>query len=188
MRKNLIHKHIILKLDKYRRLIRTVNLIDFYKNQILLVCYCIHFHGYSLKILREYYCSKLFELYNYKDNFDFVIISAQNQNYLYNYKVQKALKKTIFFFFKNFDELYLFYYRIRTFTLSPYFFFPLFLSTPLKNVLISFGLFSKYLSIGEYKYYKHGFVYDVYLKFIKYVFSLLFVNIFFLISNFKCQH
>merc|ERR1712054_723229 len=105
-------------------------------------------------------------------------ISAQNQNYLYNYKFQKSfLNKTIFFFFKNFNDLYLFYYRIRTFTLSPYFFYPLFIVTPLRRIFVSFGLFSKYMSIGTYKYYKNGFIYSLYLNIIKQIFLILLINI-----------
>jgi len=70
---NFKRKNLILKLDNYRKFIRNVRLIDFYKNQILLVCYSIYLNGYSLKLLREYFFSKLFELYNYKDNFHFVV-------------------------------------------------------------------------------------------------------------------
>ena len=86
-------RSIILKLDCYRKNIRNVKLIDFYNNRIILVCHLTFFGGYSLKLLRDYFCSKTFELYNYKDNFDFVMLTSQNQNYLYNYKVQKFLNK-----------------------------------------------------------------------------------------------
>ena len=56
---NFKRKNLILKLDNYRKFIRNVRLIDFYKNQILLVCYSIYLNGYSLKLLREYFFSKL---------------------------------------------------------------------------------------------------------------------------------
>ena len=52
---NFKRKNLILKLDNYRKFIRNVRLIDFYKNQILLVCYSIYLNGYSLKLLREYF-------------------------------------------------------------------------------------------------------------------------------------
>ena len=58
---NFKRKNLILKLDNYRKFIRNVRLIDFYKNQILLVCYSIYLNGYSLKLLREYFFSKSFE-------------------------------------------------------------------------------------------------------------------------------
>lgn len=88
-------KFLKLKVDRYRKFIHNINLIDFYEKRFVLVCNCVFFHGYSIKLLKEYFCSKSFEIYNYTDNFDFLMISSKNQNYLYNYKSQNSLNKNI---------------------------------------------------------------------------------------------
>ena len=178
-------KNLILKLDNYRKFIKNVRFIDFYKNHILLVCYSIYFSGYTLKLFREYFCSKFFELYNYKDNFRFVVFAKQIKNYLYNYKVQKTLNKNIVFFFKTFNEISLFLDRVKLLTLSPYYFYPLYFVTPIKNISLSFSLFSKYYNIGEHRYYENHFVFSLYTTIIK----KLFINLFLFFSlKIKCQH
>lgn len=103
--KNFKKKNIILKLDSYRKLIRNIKLVNFYKNKIFLVSHSIHLSGYSLKILREYFCSKVFEIYNYKDNFHFFALTRKSENYLYNYKFQKPLNKSILLKFLNYNHL-----------------------------------------------------------------------------------
>ena len=93
-------KNYILKLDCYRKFIRSQNLLNFYKQKnFFLVCHSIFFGGYSLKLLKEYFCSKVCEIYNYKDNFHFSFIKKKSENYLYNYKFHKPLNKNILFFF-----------------------------------------------------------------------------------------
>ena len=171
-------KYLILRLDSYRKSIRTIKLLDFYRNRIILVCHLIYFNGYSLKLLKDYFCSKNFEIYNYKDNFDFVMISSQNQNYLYNYKSQNFLNKNIFFFFKNFDEVSLFLYRTNMLTLSPYFFYPLYFSLPKKNVILSFSLFSIYFAKYKYKYTQNSFIYYSYIAIINKAILSIFIFIF----------
>ena len=171
-------KNIFFKLDNYRKIIRCIKLIDFYKNDIILVCHLVFLGGYSLKLIKDYFSSKSFELYNYKDNFDIVILTSQNQNYLYNYKSQNFLNKNIFFFFKNFDEVSLFLYRTNMLTLSPYFFYPLYFSLPKKNVILSFSLFCIYFAKYKYKYTQNSFIYYSYIAIINKAILSIFIFIF----------
>jgi hypothetical protein len=160
-------RNIIFKLDTYRKFILNIQFINFYKNKIFLVCHSVYFSGYSLKLLREYLCSQVFEIYNYKDNFHFFLTSKKNENYLYNYKFQKPLIKSIYFFFNDFNEIYLFFYKITNLTLSPYNFYPLFIISPMKNVILPTNLFYNYLKRYKYKYYKNSFFFYIYINFIK---------------------
>lgn len=53
------NKNIILKVDTYRKLIRQLSFIDFYKKKIVLVCHSIYFNGYSLKLLKEFFTAQI---------------------------------------------------------------------------------------------------------------------------------
>lgn len=86
-------KNLILKVDAYRKYIRSVNFINNYKKKICLVCYSISFGGYSLNLLKDYFSYKNYEIYNYKDNFEFLNLNSKIQNYLYNYKFHNFYKK-----------------------------------------------------------------------------------------------
>jgi len=85
------------------------------------------------------------------------------------------LKKNIFFFFKTFNEITLFLHRVKFLTLSPYYFYPLFFLTPIKNFFLSFSLFSRYSNIAEYKYYENSFIFSLYITIIKKLFFNLFL-------------
>jgi hypothetical protein len=189
---NLKKKNIFLKLDNYRKTIRIIKLMDFYKNKILLVCYSIFFNGYVLNLLKDFFSSQYYKTYNYKDNFKFLILSSKNKNYLYNYKFYNNLVKHIIFSFNNFNEIYLFLYRIVNLTLSPYLFYPLYFITSSKNILISFNLFSFYFKNYKYKYNKNSFFYYIYINIIKKAIFIIFIFIIFKIDNEKkyklCQH
>ena len=76
MKKHLKKK--IFLLDKYRKYIRQIKNIFFYRKKIFLICQYIFLGGFSLKLLKEYFCSKISEIYNYKDNFQFLIINFRN--------------------------------------------------------------------------------------------------------------
>jgi hypothetical protein len=90
-------KLLFLKLDKYRKVIRYVRLLDFYSNKIFLICHLNFFSGFSIKLLKDYFCSKIYSFNN--GNFNFLISSKKvNQDYFYNYKNNKVNKKNIYFF------------------------------------------------------------------------------------------
>ena len=170
-------KQRIFLLDKYRKYVRNIKSISFYQKKIFLICNLVFFGGFSLKLLREYFCSKVFETYNYKHNFDFLMLTSKSQNYVYNYKFQKLSNKNIVFFFDNFNDIYLFLYKIKTLTLSPYFFFPLyFFSTKFKTVL-PFNYLSAYFRNYEYEYGKNDFFYYIYINIIKKIIFTIFVFI-----------
>jgi len=98
---------------------------------------------------------------------------------------KKTLNKNIVFFFKTFNEISLFLDRVKLLTLSPYYFYPLYFVTPIKNISLSFSLFSKYYNIGEHRYYENHFVFSLYTTIIK----KLFINLFLFFSlKIKCQH
>lgn len=88
-------KKNLFKLDKYRKFIRSITQVSFFNKHITLVCDSTFLGGFSLSLLIKYFCSKVFQTYNYKDNFDFLLISIKNQSYLYNYKFEKLLNKSI---------------------------------------------------------------------------------------------
>ena len=107
----LIKRKLKLKLDGYRKIRRSIKIIDFYKNKVCLVCVFIYFGGPTLRLLKEYFCSKISEIYNYKNNFDFVVTSPRNQNYFYNYKSRKSLNKNILFFLIILMKFFYFYIK-----------------------------------------------------------------------------
>jgi len=115
-------RNLFFKIDSYRKFIRNIKLLNSYKHKICLVCHFIYLGGYSLDILKQFLCSKVFEIYNYKDNFHFFSLTKKSENYLYNYKFQKPLSKGIVFFFSDFNDISLFVYRISLLTISPYIF------------------------------------------------------------------
>ena len=176
-------KNLILKVDAYRKYIRSVNFINNYKKKICLVCYSISFGGYSLNLLKDYFSYKNYEIYNYKDNFEFLNLNSKIQNYLYNYKFHNFYKKSIFFFFNDFNEVYLFCYRIKKLTLSPYFFYPLFLVTPRSNTILSYSLLTTYFQNYKYKYYQNSFFYYIYINIIKKAILVIFIFIVLKISS-----
>jgi len=45
-----LKKSLVFKFDNYRKLLRNIKFIDFYKKKISLICYLIYFNGFSLKI------------------------------------------------------------------------------------------------------------------------------------------
>jgi hypothetical protein len=171
-------KKTILRLDIYRKYIRSITRIDFYIKHIGLVCHTTFFSGYSLNLLKQYFCSKVYETYNYKDNFDFLLISIKNQNYLYNYKFHKLLSKSIVFFFLTFDDIFLFLFRIKILTLSPYYFYPLFFINNKKNVLLPFSFLSSYFRKYKYEYYQNYFFYFTFKSKIKKIILIIFIFIF----------
>ena len=105
------------------------------------------------------------------------MLTSKSQNYVYNYKSQKLSNKNIVFFFDNFNDIYLFLYKIKTLSLSPYFFFPLyFFSTQFKTIL-PFNYLSTYFRNYEYEYGKNDFFYYIYINIIKKIIFTIFVFI-----------
>ena len=174
---NLKKNFFFFKLDKYRKLIRYISLVNFYKNKIFLICQLVFFSGFSIKLLKDLICSTIYSSNNF--DFDF-LITSKNQNYFYNYKINKEIinKKSIVFFFNTFNDIYLFLYRSKVLMLSPYIYFPLIFYSPLKKVILPFNLFYCYFKEYKYKYYNNSFLYYIYLNIIKKTIIIIFIFIF----------
>jgi hypothetical protein len=113
------------------------------------------------------------------------MISLKNQNYLYNYKFQKALSKNILFFFSNLNDIYLFLYRIKHLTLAPYFFYPLYFFSSKNNIILPFNFISIYFRNYNYEYYKNNFFYYIYINIIKKIILIIFIVIISKINTYK---